>query len=226
MKASASYEKTSRLILHILSRNYRVENRNQAGQRTSRPVPEPHSREAIAATRARVIESTSPQRPVFQSRLGRLARVFASIEVDEYADCKRFIAERPDILDENESDFIRDAVIALASSQNERVSRAYARRCIQQSLLLRHCKQRDRKGRERFFSQLEEEERKTAVDFLKESEVALVRCLEKAQELQEAPSNRQPATAAAAAAGTLRLESDSRHDSRADIYLEGSALSI
>jgi hypothetical protein len=130
-------------------------------------------------------------------------------------------------LDENESDFIRDAVIALASSQNERVSRAYARRCIQQSLLLRHCKQRDRKGRERFFSQLEEEERKTAVDFLKESEVALVRCLEKAQELQEAPFSRQPATVAAAAAGTLNLESDSRHDSRADDLSRGiSTLNI
>lgn len=181
---------------------------------------ETRPREAPAAPRVRVIENIPPERPIFQSRLGQLARVFASIEEDEYTHCRDFIVQRPEILDEKENDFIRDAVLALASSQSERVSHAYARRCIQQSIILRHCKQRDRKGREKFFALLEEEEKKTSVDFLNESDAALKRCLEKARELQDAISN-PPPTVAAAATSTTRTISDTRHDARADDLSRG-----
>lgn len=194
-------------------RNYQCEQRPQPGHRKSRPGSVQRLREPFAAPRARISGNNPSERPSFKSCLSQLARHFASIEVDEYASCRDFITRYPDILDENENDFVKDAVTALASSQAERVSRPYARRCIQQSLLLRACKQRDRKGREKFFAQLEEEEKKTALDFLKESEIVLERCLEKAQELQEAASLQQPA---AATSITQRVESTSRHHSRAD----------
>jgi hypothetical protein len=203
------------LMLHNLDRHYRVEQRPQPGHRPSRNAQTTRRQEANPTARARVTESFSSVQPAFRSGLGQLARLFASIEEFDYADCRDFIVNRPEILDEHERDFLRDAVLVLASSQPERDSRAYARRCIQQSLILRHCKQRDRKGREKFFALLEEEEKKTSVEFLRESDTALDHCLGKARELREATSDRQTAPVVAAVS-TQRPSLDIRHNSRDD----------
>ena len=153
-----------------------------------------------------------------------LAKRFAAIEVDDYAHCRDFIAQGKEILDEDENDFVRDAAYALASSNAQRVP--YARRCIQQSLILRHCKQRDSRGREKFFARLVEEERRTAVDFLKESEEVLKSCQELAQQIQDATSKRH-LSSTADEAGAQKGGPTSRHAARVeDLSGEVSALSL
>ena len=192
--------------------------------RTSKPVPEQSSREPLGTPGERVPEPKPVERPVFRSRLSPLAKLFAAIRVDDYAGCRGFISQNRDILDADENDFVNDAEFALASSHPERVP--YARRCIQQSLILRHCKQRDKRGREIFFARLEEEEKKTAVDFVKESDNLLRRCQEKAQRLLDASSEPR-STLTTAEAGAQKGGPSSRHAPPVeDVSRELSALNL
>jgi hypothetical protein len=206
-------------------RRDQIKNRPQAVRRSSKPVPEQHPREPIGAPGVRVTGAKPVERPAFKSRLSPLAKRFAAIEVDDYAHCRDFIAQEKEILDEDEKDFVRDAAYALASSHPQRVP--YARRCIQQSLILRHCKQRDNRGREKFFARLVDEEGKTAVDFLKESGDVLNACQEMAQQIQDATSERQFTKLAAAEAGAHKAGPTSRHAPRVeDLSGEVSALNL
>ena len=193
-------------------------------RRSSKPVPEQHPRDTIGASGERATGDRPVERPAFKSRLSPIAKRFAAIEVDDYAQCRNFIAQGKEILDEDENDFVRDAAYVLASSHPQRVP--YARRCIQQSLILRHCKQRDSRGREKFFARLVEEERRTAVDFLKESEEVLKSCQELAQQIQDATFKRQ-LTSTADEAGTQKGGPTSRHAARVeDLSGEVSALNL
>jgi hypothetical protein len=178
----------------------------------------------MGAPGERITDAKPVERPAFKSRLSPRAKRFAAIEVDGYAQCREFIAQEKEILDEDENDFVRDAAYALASSHPQRVP--YALRCIQQSLILRHCKQRDSRGREKFFARLVEEERKTAVDFLKESGDVLKSCQVWAQQIQDATSERQ-FTFTATDSGAQKGGPTSRHAARVeDLSGEVSALNL
>jgi hypothetical protein len=137
--------------------------------------------------------------------LGHLASLFASIKVGAYADCMTFMAQRPEIMDENKDDFIKDAVGALVSSQPQSAPHEHARRCIQQSLIIQHCKPQNRTERAKFFAELEAYDSTTKVNFLMDARAVMERCLQKAHSLQNITAKRpaQPAVMATTAYGSV-----------------------
>ena len=88
----------------------------------------------------------------FTTRLSSLDIAFVSIPASEYDKCRQFIWENPQILEHDPNLYLREATAAHRSGRIQ-----YARSCIQQALLIRELKDKDKRSHRHFFQDLEDE---------------------------------------------------------------------
>jgi hypothetical protein len=93
--------------------------------------------------------SVRPSQPDFVSSLTGVAYNFATIDARDYKGCEKYMKANPEILKENPKIFLEEAARALQAGKD-----AYARCCVQQSLLLRDCQDESTSSPKAYFDQL------------------------------------------------------------------------
>lgn len=137
---------------------------NSAGRRVS----------SYATGRYAVVRQPSPLPPATASQarhrtddrktethLSKLSLEFTQLALGDYASCKTFIDNHPNILEENPNKLVQEA---MRLEKEGRASQAPT--CIQQGLLLRECSRKRRGGHHDFFSKLISSDKKVLGAFL------------------------------------------------------------
>ena len=135
-----------------------------------------------------ILSITAPPPPLqpidFRSRLSSLARGFAAINVGDYAGCETFMKQNPEILDEKEDEFVKEAAAAMHVGKD-----TYAICCVQQSLLLRNYKQlSSSKERKDYFTGLIKKERQALRDLISARDAVMINIQTRVQNSSHRPA--------------------------------------
>lgn len=144
------------------------------------------------------------------SKLSALGREFAVLDYGDYAGCRAFIKNNPEILKEASKDFVAAAQAALRADK-----RSIAESCLQQSLLLRDCKDEEgkvlsRQDRAEYFEHLIRKDEEALEEFESDFDEAMKR-LEKSVGQAEKLTP-QPATTQTGRTSFTYRPAPDRHD--------------
>lgn len=147
--------------------------------------------------------SLRSSQPEFVSSLKGVALAFASIEAGDYKNCEKYMRENPEIFKVEPGIFLREAFEALKAGKD-----AYAKCCVQQSLLLRDCRGESKASQTEYFDRLLSDSDKIRRPAVKEFLMGRDEAIKKLKENLPAPSEDLPA-----AVGSLSLQNrQQRHD--------------
>ena len=112
------------------------------------------------------------------SSLTGVAYNFATIDARDYKGCEKYMRANPELLKEDPKIFLEEAARALQAGKD-----AYARCCVQQSLLLRDCQDKSTSSPKAYFDQLlnnsDKVRKATESDFLGRRDEALKKLRER-----------------------------------------------
>ena len=129
-----------------------------------------------------------PQPAEFRSCLSTRAQEFVAINLGDYAGCEKYIKQNPEILDEDEEDLLEEAFAAMTVGKE-----SYAMCCVQQSLLLRDCKEvSSGKERKDYFTGLIEQENQAMRRFFRDRDQEMTRLQSRVQNSSHRPTTQGP----------------------------------